>query len=128
MRYKLTNYICLFIVILAVIIFHKFITREHVYLSARDTNGYLAQVIWENNFPYVSISSYLIVRNENYEIICKKILLQNRDHYSDVLLEMIGIEWIDKENIKLEINRNFYTGKDILNMSECVKKNQEKKK
>lgn len=108
----MTKKIYFIIILLILIIFHIFITRRKVYIEQIDEHKkYLARIEWNRVFPYLQgINAYLVVENiKNKKIVLEKLVLQNRDVFEDIKIEIVGIKW-EGAYIKLILNRCHYSG------------------
>ncbi len=90
---------------------HLWVSQSRVILSSpNESRKYVAQVIARREFPYLSISAYLVVNTVEPEDNKLRILLTARDEYLDVVNEARSLTW-NGDTLHLGYDPKYYNGK-----------------
>lgn len=100
----------------ALVISHLLLSEEVVVLSEASTDGkYLAQVSATREFPYLTLVTYLTVKETARENILEKHLLFGADAIEDVVLEIRSLKW-KNGSVEIDSEGSHYAGPKVFDL------------
>jgi hypothetical protein len=100
----------------ALAIFHILLSAEIVVLSEASSDGkYLAQVSATREFPYLTLVTYLTVKETAREHTLEKHLLFGADAIEDVVLEVRSLKW-KNGSVAIDSQGSHYVGPKVFDL------------
>jgi hypothetical protein len=104
------------VIVQALVIFHLWMSKELVVLSeASADQKYLAQISSSREFPYLTLVTYLTVKEIAHQHVVQRHLLFGADTIEDIVLEIYSLKW-QNDSVEIDSKGSRYTGSRVFNI------------